>query len=112
MEPAPGTNLLYGENAQGKTNVLEAIYLCGVSHSHRGARDREMISFGEEEAHLKCELSKKGLSHRIDVHLKKNKNKGIAVDGLPETLTMFAFHTRRIRSVLHTTTLRGRAPLQ
>ncbi len=95
MEPAPGTNLLYGENAQGKTNVLEAIYLCGVSHSHRGARDREMISFGEEEAHLKCELSKKGLSHRIDVHLKKNKNKGIAVDGLPIR------HMRQILGLLH-----------
>lgn len=34
----PGTNILYGDNAQGKTNVLEAIYLCGTTKSHREAR--------------------------------------------------------------------------
>ena len=94
-DPAPGTNLFYGENAQGKTNILEAVYVCSVSRSHRGAREREMISFGEEEAHLKCELSKKGTTHRIDVHLKKTKNKGIAVDGLPIR------HTRQLLGLLH-----------
>ena len=31
----PGTNILYGDNAQGKTNVLEAVYLCGTTKSHR-----------------------------------------------------------------------------
>ena len=93
--PDPGTNLFYGENAQGKTNILEAVYVCSVSRSHRGAREKEMIAFGEEEAHLKCELSKKGLSHRIDVHLKRNKNKGIAVDGLPIR------HTRQLLGLLH-----------
>ena len=33
----PGTNILYGDNAQGKTNVLEAVYLCGTTKSHRGS---------------------------------------------------------------------------
>ena len=37
----PGTNILYGDNAQGKTNVLEAIYLCGTTKSHRGSKDKE-----------------------------------------------------------------------
>ena len=46
-----GTNLFYGNNAQGKTNILEAVYLCGTTKSHKGSKDREMIRFGEEEAH-------------------------------------------------------------
>ena len=41
-----GTNLFYGDNAQGKTNILEAIYFCGTTRSHRTSRDRELISFG------------------------------------------------------------------
>ena len=40
-----GTNILYGDNAQGKTNILEAVYLAGTSKSHKGSKDREMIRF-------------------------------------------------------------------
>lgn len=39
----PGTNIFYGENAQGKTNILESVYLCGTTKSHKGSKDREMI---------------------------------------------------------------------
>ena len=38
-----GTNILYGDNAQGKTNILEAAYLSGTTKSHKGSRDKEMI---------------------------------------------------------------------
>ena len=41
----PGTNIFYGDNAQGKTNVLEAVYLCCTTKSDRGARARESIRF-------------------------------------------------------------------
>jgi DNA replication and repair protein RecF len=79
----PGINILYGNNAQGKTNVLEAIYVCSVTKSHRGSKDREIIEFGEEESHIKCVVEKNGIENRIDMHLKKNKAKGIAVNGIP-----------------------------
>ena len=46
------TYILYGDNAQGKTNILEAVYLCGTTKSHRGNKDKEMIRFGEDEAHI------------------------------------------------------------
>ena len=78
-----GTNILYGENAQGKTNILEAIYLCGTTKSHRGSKDREIVRFGEEEAHVRIILEKNQIPHRIDLHLKKNKAKGVAIDGVP-----------------------------
>lgn len=76
-------NILYGDNAQGKTNILEAIYYSGTTKSHRGSKDREMIKIGENEAHIRMVIEKRQVSHRIDMHLKKNKTKGIAIDGIP-----------------------------
>lgn len=78
-----GTNILYGDNAQGKTNILEAVYLCGTTKSHRGSKDREMIRFEQDESHIRMFVNKDGVSHKIDMHLKKNKAKGIAIDGIP-----------------------------
>ena len=83
VEFSPGVNIFFGDNAQGKTNLLESIYVSGTSRSHRGSRDKELIRFGEDEAHIRLFFQKDSLSHRLDVHLKKNKNKGIAVDGVP-----------------------------
>ncbi|MDY3919171.1 MAG: DNA replication/repair protein RecF [Candidatus Limivivens sp.] len=79
----PGTNIFYGDNAQGKTNILESIYLCGTTKSHKGSKDREMIRFDREEAHLCMELRKNEILYKIDMHLRKNKAKGIAINGVP-----------------------------
>lgn len=78
-----GTNILYGDNAQGKTNILEALYLSGTTKSHKGSRDREMIRFEEEEAHIRAVAEKGDIDRQIDIHLKKNSAKGIAVDRIP-----------------------------
>lgn len=78
-----GTNLFYGDNAQGKTNILESVYLCGTTKSHRGSKDREIIKFGQEESHIRMNISKNEIPYRIDMHLKKNKAKGIAINGIP-----------------------------
>lgn len=78
-----GTNILYGDNAQGKTNVLEAIYLCGTTKSHRGSKDKDIIRFKEEEAHICMRIMKNGLPYKLDMHLKKNRSKGIAINGIP-----------------------------
>lgn len=83
MELSSKTNILYGDNAQGKTNILEAVYVCCTTKSHRGSKDKEIIRFGEEEAHVKLNLEKDKVPYRIDMHLKKNKAKGIAVNGIP-----------------------------
>ena len=76
-----GTNILIGDNAQGKTNILEAIYVAATTKSHKGSKDAEMIHFEREEGHIRLILEKNGVSTRIDMHLRKNKSKGIAVDG-------------------------------
>ena len=78
-----GTNIFYGDNAQGKTNILESVYLCGTTKSHKGSKDKEIIRFGEEEAHIRMHVAKDGITYKIDMHLRKNKAKGVAINGLP-----------------------------
>ncbi len=82
-EFSEGINIIYGENAQGKTNILESIYLCASGKSHKGSRENEMIRNECEEAHIKSEFSGAHGHTRVDVHLKKNKGKGIAVNRIP-----------------------------
>ncbi|MBR2930000.1 MAG: DNA replication/repair protein RecF [Clostridia bacterium] len=52
---SPGVNLLYGNNAEGKTNAIEGIYLFSRGRSHRTSDDRDMIRFGADGFHLKIE---------------------------------------------------------
>ena len=77
------TNIFYGNNAQGKTNILEAIYLSLTTRSHKKSKDHEMIRFGMDEAHIRVFLEKKGITRKIDMHLKKRQKKFIAIDGIP-----------------------------
>lgn len=77
------TNIIYGDNAQGKTNILEAIFVASTTKSHRSNKDQEMIRFDENEAHIKAIVEKKDTTYRIDMHLRKNKSKGVAINGLP-----------------------------
>ena len=58
LDLSPGTNIFYGNNAQGKTNILEAAYLSGTTKSHKGSKDKEMIRFGEDEAHIRTIVEK------------------------------------------------------
>jgi len=76
-------NIFYGNNAQGKTNILEAVYLSGTTKSHRGAKDRDLIRFGQEESHIEAVVEKNGIAYQLDMHLKKNSPKGIAINKMP-----------------------------
>ena len=76
-----GTNILYGDNAQGKTNILEAIYLSATTKSHKGSKDKDVVNFKANEAHIRTYVVKDGLENRVDMHLRKSKSKGIAING-------------------------------
>ena len=76
-----GTNILYGDNAQGKTNILEAIYLAATTKSHKGSKDKDIVRFGREEGHIRTYLERDGVETRVDMHLRRSKSKGIAIDG-------------------------------
>ena len=78
-----GTNILYGDNAQGKTNILEAAFLSGTTKSHKGSKDKEVIRFGCEEAHIRTVVEKNEKEYQIDMHLKTRSSKGVAINKLP-----------------------------
>lgn len=82
IEFSNGTNILYGDNAQGKTNILEAIYLSSTTKSHKSSKDKEIVNFNFEEAHIRIVIEKDGLEEKIDMHLRKNKTKGIAINNI------------------------------
>lgn len=77
------TNIFFGDNAQGKTNILEAVYLASTTKSHKGSKDKEIIKIDQEESHIRMVVLRDQIEHRIDMHLKKHKPKGVAIDGIP-----------------------------
>lgn len=81
LEFDKGTNILYGDNAQGKTNILESIFVAATTKSHKGSKDKEIIHFEKEEAHIRAFIEKENIETRVDMHLRKSGSKGIAVDG-------------------------------
>lgn len=83
MDFINGINILYGDNGQGKTNILESIYISGTTKSHRSSKDREVIQFNKEESHIRTFINRNGVLHKIDMHIKKNKPKGVAINGIP-----------------------------
>jgi DNA replication and repair protein RecF len=78
LRPSEGMNLLYGANAAGKTNVLEAVFLCALGRSHRTSRDQEMIGHGRAGAYVGLELETKNGVRNVEIKLRTgddvNKN--------------------------------------
>lgn len=73
-------NIIYGDNAQGKTNILEAIFMCATTKSQRTRYDKEMIKFNESDAHIRSVIEKLDKEFVIDIHLKNNGSKGVAIN--------------------------------
>ncbi|MBO4562869.1 MAG: DNA replication/repair protein RecF [Clostridia bacterium] len=70
LRPEAGLNLLYGANAAGKTNVLEAVFLCALGRSHRTSRDTELIGHGLAGAYVGLELETKNGTRTIEIKLR------------------------------------------
>ena len=79
---SPGTNIIVGKNAQGKTNLLEAIFTCAIGKRKREEKDNEVILFGQENAKIELEVEKKFGKTKIEIYFLKNK-KAIKINGLP-----------------------------
>jgi len=87
IAPAPGINVLYGDNAQGKTNLLESIYVCATGRSHRTARDRDLICVDSDAAQIKMAVDRDGLISHVDMQIRAKGEgmKAAAIDGVPIT---------------------------
>lgn len=73
-------NVFMGDNAQGKTNILEAIYYCAFAKSHRTSKDKELISWNEDKAYISVLVGKDRLDKTIDINILKDGKKAIRIN--------------------------------
>lgn len=78
-----GLNILEGKNAQGKTNLLEAVFLCAIGKSPRTNKEKELIKWNETLGKITVEFSKRSGNKKIELYLFSNQNKAIKINGVP-----------------------------
>lgn len=85
IDPSPGINIIHGENAQGKTNLIEAIWLLSGAKSFRGTKERDLVCFDSEFARLKATLKDSEREHVIEAVISKNpREKKILLNGIKQ----------------------------
>ena len=89
IEIKDGINLFYGDNAQGKTNILESIFLCAMGKSFRAKKEKELIRIGEKNAKVEIEYKKNNREYKIEYQISDSKQillNGIKINRLSELL--------------------------
>lgn len=82
FDPGPKLNVIVGANAAGKTNVLEAVYLCAIGRSFRTRRDQELISMAANGAYVGIELENRGGRRKVEFKFRRDR-KQVLIDGEP-----------------------------
>ena len=77
-----GTNLFIGDNAQGKTNILEALYYSSIGKSHRTNKDKELINWACQDGYISAYVVKKRLDKKIDIKIFKDGRKAININSI------------------------------
>lgn len=80
LELNENINIFIGKNAQGKTNLLEAIYMCAEGKSFRTSRDRELINLNKNEAYIGAKVKLDGIDRLIEIKLKRDGAKRIKIN--------------------------------
>lgn len=80
VELSEGLNVIIGKNAQGKTNLLESIFLCAIGKSPRTTKNKDLIKWGSDFAKISLKVAKKIGKSDIDLYLFTNQNKAIKID--------------------------------
>ena len=75
-------NILVGKNAQGKTNVIEAIFYAVIGKSFKTSKEKEVIKWGENRAYIGGEFEKRYREQKIELFFDENKKKSIKLDGI------------------------------
>ena len=81
----PGTNVIFGENAQGKTNLLEAVYMLAAGKSFRTRFDKELIGFGYDSAEILADVVSHDREQTIKILLRQGVAKHITVNAVKKT---------------------------
>ncbi len=77
-----GVNVIFGNNAQGKTNLLEAIYFCSIGKSMRTNKEREVIKIGEELSKVKVEIEENKTKRQIEILFSKKNKKTVKINSM------------------------------
>ena len=85
VEFAPGTNVISGQNAQGKTNLLEAVYMLSCGRSFRTRFDRELVGFGYSGADILADVYSHEREQTINIQLRPGQGKKILVNDVKKT---------------------------
>ena len=89
-------NVIYGENAQGKTNLLEAMVYLSCGKSPRARADRELIGFDRDKAYILGQMFTRDREFRTEVELFRGRRRKASVNGVP------AKNNAALSDVLHT----------
>lgn len=76
----PGINIIYGDNAQGKTNFLESIYVLAITKSHRSFIDNNLIQNGEAYSQIKGIIEENGIDSTYEIQIQNGKNKILKIN--------------------------------
>lgn len=79
--PDGGVNIIFGENAQGKTNILESVWMFSGLKSFRGAKDTELIRFGEKFAKMKCAFTDSRRENKAEITVENRRS--VRLNGVP-----------------------------
>lgn len=75
-------NIFVGDNAQGKTNILESMYYCSIGKSPRTSKDKELINWDNKESYIKVHILKKLFNKKIEIKIFKEGKKGININSI------------------------------
>ena len=95
-EFSPGVNVIYGDNAQGKTNLLEAVEFLSGCRSHRARTDKELISFGAEQAAVRAAVESRNRDFHVEITLSRGKRRSLLLNGVRQKTAA------ELSGVLHT----------
>lgn len=82
IEFSDGVNIIWGENAQGKTNILEALWFFSVGKSFRASRDKEIIAFGEQKTQAELVFTSNGREQLLKAEIPETGRKKIHINGI------------------------------
>lgn len=82
FELSTGTNVFYGDNAQGKTNILESVYFCSLGKSFRAKKDSELVMQGKEVASLEMEFVKDNRTKKVNTVVTDKNKKQIKINDI------------------------------
>ena len=80
---APNLNVICGKNAQGKTNLLEAVYFCVVGKSFRASREKEVINLGSDIAKIKVYIKKEVGTSQVEIIFSRKEKKTVKINSIP-----------------------------